>query len=297
MSFCGVREKGCEVNVLAVLDGAGVGRRPVCFVAHSMGGLLVKQLLRHASTLAKEYRHICDFTRGIIFFSTPHTGSSVASLVSYLQFLLRTTVAVRELEAHEPRLRELNLWYRNNAADLNIATRVFYETRETKGVMVVNATSADPGLPAVTPIPVDSNHFDICCPELRNDLRYVQTLKFLNDRLPVTTDAVPHQSPDRLSPLRQRLLIAQSPREMRRLLYETEQVLAELPHDPNAKQLHEEIRMALRYEEVRAAPAERDSYRMSRKSRKSPTMSLIPLVGIPVLLYWAYRLIAWFAGW
>ena len=186
------------INVLAVLDGAGVGAQPLCFVTHSMGGLLVKQLLRHASTMAREYQHICTRTRGVIFFSTPHAGSSVASLASYLQFLLRATVAVKELEAHEPHLRELNLWYRNNVAALDIATRVFYETIETQGVMVVTATSADPGLAGVTPIPVDSNHYEVCCPKSRDDLRYVQTLRFLNERLPLIVETVSEALPDRI---------------------------------------------------------------------------------------------------
>ena len=214
----------------------------------------------------------------------------MASLASYLRFFVRATVAVRGIEAHEPRLRELNLWYRNNVADLDIATRVFFEAIETQGVMVVNATSADPGLPGVTPIPVDSNHYDVCRPLSRDDVRYAQTLKFVNDRLPRGVEIISEPLPDRISPLRQRLLLAHSGRDLRRLLHETEQVIADLPHYRDAKQLRDDIQMALRYEEAPPAPR-RARYRFS------PITPLIGLVGLGVLLYWLYRLIAWVSGW
>jgi hypothetical protein len=183
------------VNVLATLDASGLGRRPLCFVTHSMGGLLVKQLLRHGLDIAREYKHICTATRGVVFFGTPHSGSDLAGLVSYLKHVFRTTVAITELAAHAPALRELNLWYRNTAAARGIASRVFWESQSTKGVTVVNATSSDPGIPGTTPIPVDANHTQLPKPLSPNDVRYRQTLKFLNDRIPArSTDPVrsPH---------------------------------------------------------------------------------------------------------
>src|SRR5205085_558252 len=67
-------------EALAAMKAEGLGERPICFVAHSMGGLLVKQLLRNADSLAPEFRGIGDAIRGISFIATPHTGSHVASI-------------------------------------------------------------------------------------------------------------------------------------------------------------------------------------------------------------------------
>jgi hypothetical protein len=172
------------INVLATLDSAGIGSRPLCFITHSMGGLLVKQLLRHAIEFAQEYESIARQTRGVVFLATPHAGSDLASLVSYVRFFMRPTVTITELESHAPALRELNLWYRNRSVSARIASKVFWETNTTRGFTVVNATSADPGIAGVTPIPVEADHIGICKPVSRMDVQYSQVVKFLAERLP-----------------------------------------------------------------------------------------------------------------
>jgi hypothetical protein len=49
--------------------------RPVLFIAHSLGGIVVKEMLRRGSR-SQEYLHnIFDSTAGIMFFGTPHGGA------------------------------------------------------------------------------------------------------------------------------------------------------------------------------------------------------------------------------
>ncbi|TPX11304.1 uncharacterized protein E0L32_001122 [Thyridium curvatum] len=59
--------------------------RPIVFVAHSLGGLVVKDALITASSYHSNSRHtslgrVFPDTKGILFFGTPHRGSSKESL-------------------------------------------------------------------------------------------------------------------------------------------------------------------------------------------------------------------------
>src|SRR5690606_35743442 len=63
-------------NALALLDTDGIGQRPVVFITHSMGGLLVKQMIQNGLTLGdRRWKAITDQTKGICFIATPHTGA------------------------------------------------------------------------------------------------------------------------------------------------------------------------------------------------------------------------------
>lgn len=182
------------LNILAMLDNHSIGSRPIVFVAHSMGGLLVKEMLRHALTVTPRYRRVADSTKAVIFFATPHAGASLADIASYFSFIVRPTVAVSELAAQQPRLRDLNLWFRNNYSALGLKSCIFFETHETHGVRVVNETSADPGIPLISPIPIDANHITITKPKRYTDVAVGQTLKTIDEAIP--SDSY-HYDPDR----------------------------------------------------------------------------------------------------
>ncbi|KAK7946085.1 uncharacterized protein PG986_010406 [Apiospora aurea] len=68
---------------------------PVIFIAHSLGGLLVKQMLIKAATYQRDERHgslgnPSLYTKGIVFMGTPHRGSDAQS---YGQFLAKIASA------------------------------------------------------------------------------------------------------------------------------------------------------------------------------------------------------------
>jgi pimeloyl-ACP methyl ester carboxylesterase len=177
------------VNVLALMKSDGIGKRPTIFIAHSMGGLVVKQMLREALFSGTgEYKIIGQSVRGVLFLSTPHTGSDVATLVTYLGFFLRTTVAIEELEAHGAQLRDLNRWYRNHVEELGIKTLVFFENQRTFTFTVVNASSSDPGVPKVTPVGIDADHIQICKPASQKSLVYKAARDFLDEIFPPRTN-------------------------------------------------------------------------------------------------------------
>ena len=102
-------------NILAVLDTDDIGTHPLIFISHSMGGLLVKQMLRHAEDFNNPaWKRIVEQTKGIVFLSTPHSGANIASWIKHLKGILSTTISVDELEAHHSRLRELNTVYQKH---------------------------------------------------------------------------------------------------------------------------------------------------------------------------------------
>ena len=82
-------------NVLDLLELDGIGRRPIVFICHSLGGLLVKQVLRSAGDFGNPaWKAIATQTKAIVFLSTPHSGADLASWIQYIGGLLRTTVSV-----------------------------------------------------------------------------------------------------------------------------------------------------------------------------------------------------------
>ncbi|KAI8625167.1 hypothetical protein F5Y19DRAFT_451220 [Xylariaceae sp. FL1651] len=59
--------------------------RPIIFVAHSLGGLVVKDALLLSRTSPETHlRRIFDSTRGILFLGTPHLGASLAPVAEKL---------------------------------------------------------------------------------------------------------------------------------------------------------------------------------------------------------------------
>ena len=167
-------------NLLDHLDADDLGQRPLVFITHSLGGILAKQILRLSHSMSeKSTKHqLHRNTKGIVFFSTPHTGSSLANLMRCFT-LFRSTEIPNELAKNDSYLRDLGIWFTDNARRLEIDVLTYAETKKTKGYLVVDASSANPGVESVRPIPFDADHFEICKLSGTGDLRYKQVKKFV----------------------------------------------------------------------------------------------------------------------
>jgi hypothetical protein len=160
----------------------GLGQRPLIFIVHSLGGLLVKELLRTAHTQNNPaWKGVSASTIGVLFLATPHAGAPLATLAGLFRSVIRRNWTLRDLEAHEPHLRDLNEWFRSNFQLLGLKAHVLRESQAIGGVMVVNPTSADPGIVGVRVIPVDKHHISICKPSSREDQVFLETLTFVGD--------------------------------------------------------------------------------------------------------------------
>ncbi|XP_056423075.1 protein SERAC1 isoform X2 [Hyla sarda] len=172
-------------ELLNKLKLAGVGERPIIWVSHSMGGLLVKKMLVNASR-NKEMQDLVKNTRGIAFYSVPHHGSQLAEYSINARLLLFPSVEVKELSKDSPALKELNEEFLEFAKNKDIKVVSFAETLPTRvGSMlrlhVVPAESADLGIGDI--IPVEVNHLNICKPKSKDSYIYQRTLQFITDAL------------------------------------------------------------------------------------------------------------------
>lgn len=166
-------------NVLATLDVDLPKNVPVLFVCHSLGGLVVKQLLRKDwDASGPNQRFLTERTAGVVFIATPNAGSRISSLMTGLKSVFRVNAPIEEMQHAAPHLLDLNVWYRNRADDIGIKTLVFVETQPTKGVTVVDAVSADPGLRSAEVIPIDADHINICKPASRETTLYKKVRQF-----------------------------------------------------------------------------------------------------------------------
>jgi hypothetical protein len=165
------------VSVRDALLARNIGGLPVCFITHSLGGLVVKELILTLQD-APRANALAQSIRGVVFIATPHDGSAVARALHRLQ-ILRPSEAIVDLRANAGRLERLGDRYRDFAAQSAIEHHVLYETRRTFGVWIVQQSSANPGLPGVHPVGIDgANHLNIVKPASRTGQVYVSVLAF-----------------------------------------------------------------------------------------------------------------------
>uniref|UniRef100_A0A0N5AVP3 GPI inositol-deacylase n=1 Tax=Syphacia muris TaxID=451379 RepID=A0A0N5AVP3_9BILA len=157
------------------LRDADVGSRPVVFICHSMGGLLVKNLLLNDKNLLRR-------TVGILFFATPHLGSPLAK---YAYMALRPTNDVTMLRYNSLVNKKLHEEFMLISDRVPVVVSVL-ETEEaplifgTKSVMVP-WESAILDFGAV--YHVKDFHHNVCKPRDRTDNKYTIVLQFIADAL------------------------------------------------------------------------------------------------------------------
>ncbi|XP_073396493.1 uncharacterized protein [Physcomitrium patens] len=178
--------------LLDKLVAAGVGKRPVVFISHSMGGLVVKQLLVQASQDDKRHdekrAQLLEQTSGIVFYSCPHFGSKLADVPWRIGLVFRPAPSIAELRSGSPKLEELNRFIRqlHDKRGLNVLS--FNETKVTPLIEgyggygfrmeVVTKDSAYPGFGELVSLE-GTDHINSCKPICRTDPAYTRTLGFL----------------------------------------------------------------------------------------------------------------------
>ncbi|CAA0397459.1 Armadillo-type fold [Arabidopsis suecica] len=172
--------------ILEKLVSAGIGDRPVVFVTHSMGGLVVKQILHKAKE--EKLDKLVNNTAGVVFYSCPHFGSKLADMPWRMGLVLRPAPSIGELRSGSPRLVELNDLLRQLHKKGVVEVLSFCETKVTPIVEgyggwafrmeIVPIESAYPGFGELVVLE-STDHINSCKPLSRSDPSYTEALQFL----------------------------------------------------------------------------------------------------------------------
>lgn len=119
--------------------------RPLLFVAHSLGGIVVKEALRRSHGFESHHHHlrqIYNSTAAIMFFGTPHGGADPRGLLQHVAEKVFRAVGftvneqiVNALIPTSERLRELRDEFAPMARQKNW---IIYSFQEQYGVQLLN---------------------------------------------------------------------------------------------------------------------------------------------------------------
>ncbi|KAH7309170.1 NACHT and WD domain protein [Stachybotrys elegans] len=162
-----------------------MGSVPIMLVAHSMGGLIVKEAYLQGQ-IDPVYKAIINSVDAMAFFATPHRGTNLGQALSrILQATLPTGSKQYESELlkNSFTLQKLNEQFRHVAPKLDIVS--FYETQPTHvgtrspRLLVLEKDSSVLGYPGELSKGLDADHKGICKYDSPQDPNYVAVKNIL----------------------------------------------------------------------------------------------------------------------
>ncbi|KAL1878008.1 hypothetical protein Daus18300_002362 [Diaporthe australafricana] len=158
------------------MDELDMGKVPIIFVVHSMGGLIVKEAYMQGQN-DPEYESIIKAIAAITFLATPHRGTALAQTLNRIldSVMINSKQYVAELARNSLTLQKLNEQFRHVAPRLDIVS--FYETMPTRiksaRVMVLEKESSVLGYPGEVSKALTADHHGICKYEGPQDPNYI----------------------------------------------------------------------------------------------------------------------------
>ncbi|KAL2070583.1 hypothetical protein VTL71DRAFT_13609 [Oculimacula yallundae] len=143
--------------------------RPIIFICHSLGGIVLKKALIIAHEKSDRYSSISRDTFGVMFMGTPHRGSDIAfwgKLFGTMADILTAgsirTQLLKDLQPKSSCLGDICLQFVERSQTLRIFT--IYERLKIRGVpsLVVDKDSAMLLLPNETAVPIEADHRSMC---------------------------------------------------------------------------------------------------------------------------------------
>ncbi len=175
---------GASIQDLATTLADGLISRPrqaenIVLITHSLGGLIVKQMLRRCADSADvRFKNLVDKVRAVVFLGTPHQGAQLASAFNLILKPFKSK-ASQQLAYSGADLVDLSNFFSNFAVREKVVVRPYYETEKTFGVRIVDQVTANPNVHGAEPIAVQTNHIDICKPDTTLALVYLSVCELL----------------------------------------------------------------------------------------------------------------------
>ncbi|PGH01881.1 hypothetical protein AJ80_08953 [Polytolypa hystricis UAMH7299] len=123
------------INQLLAYGWASRPAKPVAFLAHSLGGLVVKEaLLKLATNQNEAYKHLLTVVRGAIFFGVPNLGMEQAHFRAIVQSNPNEAL-IDDIARNSNYLRRLNDAFSASSLDKCLKCFWAYETSESPTVV------------------------------------------------------------------------------------------------------------------------------------------------------------------
>jgi hypothetical protein len=146
--------------------------RPLIFVGHNLGGLLIKRLLVMVKMYGDRYGTVLEKTAGILFFGTPHRGTSKATWTNIMVNLLRVVSTgnrktnsnlVREMEHMSEQTQQVHTDFLRLLHESALEIYTFYEELSSPIIgIVVDRSSTTFSVPNEVAISLQARHRDLC---------------------------------------------------------------------------------------------------------------------------------------
>lgn len=175
--------------------------RPIIFIAHCFGGLIVEKALVQAQQMRKTWGLIIDHTVGVAFLGTPHRGSDVATTGPLSQAAIYALIAqyselraepgvLNALDSQHNELQEVSAAFVNILKDNGSAIQImcFFEERACEVAKMINGKGKDfmvtqesAQLDGVDSLGLTCDHFQLNKFASKQDGNYIQILTVLED--------------------------------------------------------------------------------------------------------------------
>jgi ankyrin repeat protein len=183
--------------------------RPVVFICHSLGGIVVKEMLRQSfgsSSVRIHLRDVYTSTVGLIFFGTPHGGADPRGFLHHVLQRLAGILTIRmdekifnELLPSSARLKELREEFNPKMVERQWIIHSFQEADGVpalNGVKVVDDVSSYLNLPTETTEHILKDHMEMCRFSGPDDQEYKKVVAALQRIVSAVKEVDPTASQD-----------------------------------------------------------------------------------------------------